>query len=196
MATRRKEIFAIPDPSPALKLYRNDSVEFGDAPPLLEDITPASIALGDFIYPDVVARQACFWGSLVFGFIGAIEYFFPQAAGLPLTRYHSSFYLISGAALVLPAMMLAPKSLGKVSVALGIFFAVLGFLGFFMGAPASLGAEEGAVMDRFHWALVPGRLEFSTRDHILQEIIGVILVLVGLRAKRRDRHGGLDISIK
>lgn len=185
---QKKQEILSHEPSPKLRLYRNDSVEFEDAPPLLEELAPLGVSLGDFLYPDVVSRQACFWGGLVFSIIGAIEFFFPQAAGAFPSRFHSFFYLGAGAALFLPALSLPPKALRRVSVVLGVFLATIGFLGFLMGAP-----EAG---DRFQWALFPGNLEFGTKDHVLQEIIGVTLVLVGLHSRKKNKREFLEMSIR
>lgn len=182
--------------SPPLRLHRNDSVEFEDRPPLLKQLPPVRPTLGDFLYPDVVSRQACFWGGLVFGFIGAIESMYPTAGGDYAARYLGLFYLVAGAALVLPAMVLPPRPLARVSVALGVFFAVLGFAGFLLGAPPESPLSAVSEGDRFHWVLWPGNLEFGTKDHVLQEIIGLTLVAVGWTRRARRSNGLLDMTIK
>jgi hypothetical protein len=196
MALSRKQLYAYP--APKLKLHRNDSVEFEDAPPLLEEMPAVRPGLGDLIYPDVVSRQACFWGGLVFGIIGSVELFYPEAAGARPSQYHSLFYLAAGALLALPAMMLPPRPLARVSSSLGLVLAMLGFLGFLVGAPPEEGIGAYGLVDRFHWALLPGKLELSTKDHMLLEVVGVTLFLVGLRTKKpaRSRPQLLDISIK
>ncbi len=178
--------------SPRLRLYRNDSVELETPAPLLEDFAPAGVSLGDFLYPDVVARQACFWGGLVFSCIGSIEFFFPAITGVVSSRYHAVFYLVTGALLVLPALVLAARPLARVSVALGVLLAALGFLGFLMGSPpeATLGAP--VAIDRFQWVVSAGNLEFGTRDHVLQEVVGLVLLLVGVGQRRRETGKGFD----
>lgn len=190
MAAKKKLL----NESPRLRLHRNDSVEFEEKPSLLHEVPPVGATLGDFLYPDVASRQACFWGGLVFGFIGAIESMYPTAVTSSTSPYLGLFYLIAGAALVLPAMMLPPQLLSRISMAMGLGFAILGFAGFFLGAPPE--NPVAIVPDRFHWALWPGKLEFGTKDHILQEIIGVTLVLVGSHTARRKRDSGLNITIK
>lgn len=187
MATARQKL---EHSSPRFKLYRNDSVEFEDAPTIVPSHAPVKATLGDFIYPDVASRQACFWGGLVFGLIGAIESMYPNTASAVSNRYLGLFYLFSGAALVLPALTLPPKPLAKVGIFLGLSFGVLGFAGFLLGSPQEV---LDFPPDRFHWALWPGNLEFSTKDHILQEIIGVTLVLVGLHRKRPEIDGLLGM---
>jgi|GEM_PF-4971923 len=168
-----------PQVSPKLRLYRNDSVEFEGAPPLLEIRPPTIVSLGDFIYPDVVSRQACFWGGLVFSLIGAIEFFFPQLVRDTANHFHSLFYLVAGALLIGPALTLGPKTLNRFAAGFGVVLAVFGFLGFFVSAPEA--------SERFLWVISPGVLEFGTKDHILQEVVGLTLVLVSFRNRRNDR---------
>lgn len=195
MAIPKKRENRTPAPAerPPLRLYRNDSVEFEDTPPLLRELPFVGPVLGDFIYPDVIARQACFWGGLVFGLIGAIESFYPGVAGVAsASRYHGLFYLCAGAALGLPALMLPPRPLTRVSAWLGALLAALAFVGFFLGTPPDLAPES----DRFHWAALPGRLEFGTKDHILLGAVGLLLMLVSAR-RRKERPGRLlDMSFK
>jgi len=193
MATTKKRAYTVP--APTLKLYRNDSVEFEDSPPLLEEMS-ATPAFSDFIYPDIVSRQACFWGGLVFGFIGAVEYFYPEVVGMQVSKFHSFFYMLAGLSLVIPAITLPPQALARVSVCLGVFFASLGFLGFLVGAPSQISVATPEIVDRFYWILSPGKLEFGTKDHILQEIIGVTLLLVGLRNRQSTPSHLLKMSIK
>ena len=192
MATMRKRAYQ-PSHQPRLRIYRNDSVEFEDQAPLLREAAPLRPVLGDLIYPDVVARQVCFWGGLVFGLIGAMESFYPGVAGVALaSRYHSFFYLAAGALLVLPAMMLPPRPLVRLSSLVGAALLALAFLGFFLGAPPE-GAPEA---DRFHWAALPGRLELGTKDHVLLGCVGLLLLLTSSRQKREEPGRLLDMSFK
>lgn len=180
---------------PKLRLYRNDSVEFEDSPGLLRDSGFGGSVLGDLIYPDVVSRQACFWGGLVFGLIGALESFYPGIAGLAsASRYHSLFYLMAGGMLILPAIMLPPRQLNRVSTFMGVALAAVAFFGFLMGSPPQQAPEA----DRFHWAAVPGLLELGTKDHILLGVVGLLLMLVSVRSehKREERGRYLDMSFK
>lgn len=176
MATVRKHTEPAPPPlkAPKLRLYRNDFPELENTPTLLR--FPGAV-LGDLIFPDVLARQACFWGGLVFGVVGALESFYPGISGpASLSRYHGFFYLLAGALLTLPALMLPPRRLQSVSTFFGFALAAIAFFGFLLGAGTGN-------TDRFYWAALPGTLEFGTKDHILLGSVGLLLMLASVRTR-------------
>lgn len=166
-----------------MRLVRNDSVEFEETPFLSESRTYSGAVLGDLIYPDVPARQACFWGGLVFGLISLAEFAFPELIPSPPgSRLHGVLFFLISALMVMPALALAPRPLFKVSFFLGLGLLAMAGTGFFLGAPLAEDLEG----DRFYWVVMPGRIELGTRDHLLLAAQGVLLMFTATISKRRS----------
>ncbi|MEK2689450.1 hypothetical protein [Bdellovibrio sp. GT3] len=122
---------------------------------------------------------------IVSGFIGFVMTNF---LGMHLTPAHNMILLVSGAALVAMGFKKEPVA-RKCAMIVGAFFAVIGVLGYVVGAPG-IATTGNMQRDDFLWIVSPEVLEMGSRDHNIHLLTAAILLACSImRFKRRKLQG-------
>ncbi len=129
-------------------------------------------------------KVSLFFGVIFLGLsiVGAVV---PGAFGLHLRLIQTSLYLVTG---VIALMVGASNESQKASffcIGFGLFYALLGILGFVIGLPAvsSLSPELGADQNLFR--VIPGYMELGTYDHYFH-LIAAAFLLFGASPSRKE----------
>jgi hypothetical protein len=118
--------------------------------------------------------------GVLFLLIGVLGFILPHAMGAHLSQYHNIIHLVSGAVSLWLGLKGSSAAARNFCISFGSVYLLLGLVGFFRG--------EGA--DRI-LAVIPGRLELGTVDHVIHVLFGAAYLIAGFMTKaavdRRER---------
>ncbi|MBO9667210.1 MAG: DUF4383 domain-containing protein [Bdellovibrio sp.] len=132
------------------------------------------------------ARETCVILGVLLMTVGLVGFVMDNFLDAHLSYAHNVVHLLSGAL----AVWFGTKSeiaAKRYAYIFGSIYGLLGVLGFVVGVPGrpSMGA---LAEDRFLWRIVPEKLEFASRDHIIHLILGAVFLLSGLILFRRKKY--------
>lgn len=129
-----------------------------------------------------MARKTSLVLGVLFILLGILGFSMPHMAGTHLSSTHNLIHLASGAAAVYFGIQRNASTARLFCCFFGLFYLLLGILGFAMGRPNTATEIIGSGMatpDRFLWTVIPGKLALGIRDHVLHIILAAVFLLVG-----------------
>ena len=117
--------------------------------------------------------------------VAAIGFANNNAFGMVLTPLHNIMLLVIGAVTIYFGVAGTEFQARNCCRVLGVVFSILGIVGFL--TPSGV-ATAGEVTERTTnlFQLIPNQLEFTTNDHILNMIIGVVGLVMGFFPREKE----------
>lgn len=115
--------------------------------------------------------------GVVFLLVGILGFVAPSLLGAHLSLYHNIIHLVSGAVSLWLGLKGSPAAARNFCISFGSVYLLLGLVGFFRGE------GDGRIL-----AVIPGKLELGTMDHIIHVLLGVIYLIGGFMTKGGARR--------
>lgn len=132
-----------------------------------------------------MAKKASTILGIIFILVGVIGFFAPGFLGTHLSVTHNFVHLVSGALALYFGRSASLVGAKRFCIIFGIFYLLLGIVGFIAGSPAppSLSGMTEMGTDSRLFRLIPGYLELGTMDHLLHVVLGLIFLIAGMMTK-------------
>ena len=141
-----------------------------------------------FMRPEITAQRICLGVGAMFIFLVFVGLIKPDAFGLNLSEANTLIYFITGAFAVWSVVQMDLQKVVTFSLSMGSAFAILGSVSFLMSDPGYSNVIPQMGADQHMFKAIPYLLEFTTGNHILHMVVGMLLITAGILARHNIKR--------
>jgi hypothetical protein len=139
-----------------------------------------------------VTQKVCIGVGIFFIIAGLGGIVMPGLLGMHLSLLHNLVHLASGALALWVGYGDDPRKAYTFSLAFGVFYGLLGIVGFLLGGPGYPGVGHMESDDNL-LRVIPNVFELGTMDHIVHLLLGVVFIGAAYAWKKRDAVAGRSV---